>query len=178
MSTPRASSSTVTIPAPGVYRVDPKLSTIVVRTKHLFGLGDVRGTFTLRGGEIIVAQRVEDSHVEATAAAASFNSGNPGRDKRVGSKALLNAPEHPEFTFASHQMVKTGSSWTARGTLTARGKGAPCEFAVIDTVERPDGLEIVATGTVDRYAHGITGAKGFAGRYLDVTITVVVSTVA
>jgi polyisoprenoid-binding protein YceI len=178
MSTPRASSSSVTIPAPGVYRVDPNLSTIAVRTGHLFGLGVVHGTFTLRGGQIVVAQRVEDSLAEATAAAASFNSGNPGRDKRVVSKALLNAREHPEFTFTSHQMIKTGGSWTAHGTLTARGQGAPCEFAVIDTVERPEGLEVVAIGTVDRYAHGITGAKGFAGRYLDVTITVVVSTVA
>jgi hypothetical protein len=59
------------------------------------------------------------------------------------------------------------------GTLTARGNGAPCEFAVIDAVERPDGFEVVAIGTIDRYAHGITGARGFAARYLDVTITLV-----
>jgi polyisoprenoid-binding protein YceI len=160
-----------------VYRVDPTLSTIAVRTRHLFGLGVIHGTFTLHGGQIVVAERVEDSLVEATAAAASFNSGNPGRDKRVGSKALLNAREDPEITFTSHQVVKTGSSWTAHGTLTARGHGAPCEFAVVDTVERPDGFEVVAIGTIDRYAHGITGARGLAARYLDVTVTLVVSTV-
>jgi polyisoprenoid-binding protein YceI len=91
----------------------------------------------------------------------------------VGSKALLNAREHPELTFTSHEVVKTGSSWTVHGTLTARGNGAPCEFAVIDAVERPDGFEVVAIGTIDRYAHGITGARGFAARYLDVTITLV-----
>jgi polyisoprenoid-binding protein YceI len=175
MSGPTSSSS-VTLPAPGVYRVDTNLSTIAVRTRHLFGLGVIHGTFMLCGGQIVVAESVEDSLVEAAAAAASFSSGNAGRDKRVGSKALLNAREHPEITFTSHQLVRTGSSWTAHGTLTARGNGAPCEFAV-DTVERPDGFEVVAIGTIDRYAHGITGAKGFAARYLDVTITLVASAV-
>lgn len=60
-----------------------------------------------------------------------------------------------------------------RGTLNARGEDAPCELTITSAVERRDGLIIVATGTVDRYAHGITGAEGFAGRYLEITIAAV-----
>jgi polyisoprenoid-binding protein YceI len=171
MSVPRPSSTTVTVPAPGRYRLDATRSTIAVRTKHFFGLGTVDGTFELSGGEFVVAQRIEDSRVVATAAAASFDSGNSGRDKRVSSRAFLDARDHPDFTFTSRSVVRTGNAWTAQGTLTVRGQGAPCELTVTDTEERPDGLAVVATGTVDRYAHGITGARGFAGRYLEVTIT-------
>lgn len=49
-------------------------------------------------------------------------------------------------------------------------------LVITDTVERADRLTITATGTVDRYAHGITGAKGFAHRHLETTITAVTKT--
>jgi polyisoprenoid-binding protein YceI len=166
----------VTVPAPGRYRLDATRSTIVVRTRHLFGLGTVRGTFLLSGGELVVADRVEESRVEATAAADSFTSGNAGRDRRVSSKAFLDAQNHPSLAFTSRSVVKTGGSWVARGTLTVRGEGVPFELTVTDTNEQPGAQTVVATGTVDRYAHGITGARGFAGRYLEVTITAVAST--
>jgi polyisoprenoid-binding protein YceI len=173
MSTTRPLSPAVTVPGPGRYRIDPDRSTIAVRTKHLFGLGTVHATFALRSGEIIVADRVENSRVGAVAGAASFDSQNPGRDKRVRSSALLNADAHPEISFVSGSVSETDGTWTVRGTLTAGGEQAPLELTVTDAVARPDGLTIVATGTVDRYAHGITGAKGLAGRHLELTVTAV-----
>jgi polyisoprenoid-binding protein YceI len=173
MSSTRPLSSTVTAPPPGRYRIDPDHSTIAVRTTHLFGLGAVHATFALRSALIVLEKRIANSRVEAVADAASFDSRNPGRDKRVTSKALLNSGAHPEISFSSDSVSQTDGTWTVRGTLTARGQSAPCELVITDALERPDGLTIIATGTVDRYAHGITGAKGFAGRYLQVTITAV-----
>jgi polyisoprenoid-binding protein YceI len=173
VSTTRPLPSTVTVPHPGRYRIDPDRSTIAVRTKHLFGLGTVHATFALQSAVIIVAERVENSRVEAIADAASFDSQNPGRDKRVRSKALLNSDTHPAISFISNSVFQTDGSWTVRGTLTARGKSAPFELSITNTVDGVDGLTIAATGVVDRYAHGITGAKGFAGRYLELSITAV-----
>jgi polyisoprenoid-binding protein YceI len=163
----------VTAPPPGRYRIDPDRSSIAVRATHLFGLGAVSASFALRSGEIVIAERVENSQVEAVASAASFDSGNPGRDKRVRSKALLNAGAHPELDFAAGSVTHTDGTWLARGTLTVRGRAAPCELTVTDTVERSDGLTIVATGCVDRYAHGVTGARGFVRRRLELTVTAV-----
>jgi hypothetical protein len=34
-------------------------------------------------------------------------------------------------------------------------------------------VDLGPAGTVDRYAHGLIGAKGFAGRHLRLTITAV-----
>jgi polyisoprenoid-binding protein YceI len=175
VSSARPSPSTVTVPGPGRYRVDVTRTTIAVATKHIFGLGNVRATFALTGAEIVLAERVEESRVEASAAAASFTSANSGRDKRVSSKAFLNVDANPEITFTSRAVVRTGDSWTVPGALTVRGVSADLELTVTDLHEVPGGLALVATGSIDRYAHGITGAKGLAGRYLEVTISAVAS---
>lgn len=177
MSTARALSSTVTVPHPGRYRIAPDGSTIAVRAAHMFGLGPVRATLALRSGEIVVTERVENSRVEARADATSFDSHNPGRDKRVRSTALLNTEAHPEISFVSDSILWADEAWVVRGTLTVEGRDAPCELTITETVEHPDGLTIVATGTVDRYAHGITGAKGFIGRYVELEITAVTQNV-
>ena len=43
-------TATVQIPATGTYRIDPPGSSVSFTTRHLFGLGVVRGTFgVLRG---------------------------------------------------------------------------------------------------------------------------------
>lgn len=43
---------TASTPCPGTYTIDPERSVITVRTRHLFGLAPVRGTFRLGSGEI------------------------------------------------------------------------------------------------------------------------------
>lgn len=161
------------MPCPARYRIDPEQSTVEVRTTHFFGLGHVTATFALRSAEILVAERFEDSHVSAIVDPASFNSHNRGRDKRVRSKSLLDSEAHPEISFESDSMSTTDRSWTTRGILTARGQDAPFELRVINVAEMDGEITLVATGTVDRYAHGITGAKGLAGRYLSVTLTAI-----
>lgn len=166
-------SSTGAAPRPGRYRIDPERSTVEMRTKHMFGLGDVEATFALRSAEVFLAARMEDSHVEAVVDSTSFDSQHRGRDKRVRSKALLDAEAHPEISFESVAIASTDDSWTARGVLTAHGHDAPFELSVVEIAELDGTMTVVATGTVDRYAYGITKAKGFAGRYVDVTVTAV-----
>lgn len=39
-------------PLVGIYRIDPAHSTIAFTTRHLFGLGVVRGSFAVQDGEI------------------------------------------------------------------------------------------------------------------------------
>lgn len=171
MSTSLPLPSTGAAPRPGRYRIDPEHSTVEVRTTHLFGLGDVEATFALRSAEVLLAERWEDSHVEAVADATSFDSRHPGRDKRVHSASLLDSGSYPEIGFESASISNVDGSWVARGILTARGHDAPFELRVVNVAELDGTMTVVATGTVDRYAHGITRAKGLAGRYLDVTVT-------
>jgi polyisoprenoid-binding protein YceI len=152
---------------PGIYRIDPERSTITFSTRHLFGLGPVRGTFRLRAGEILVADPAGESAVRATVDAGSFHTGNPGRDSIVLSARLLNTGKYPDITFASSQVSESGGRWAVRGTLVVTGHEQPVELAIEQA--RADGpqLSFLATARIDRYAFGVTAMKGLAARRLN-----------
>ncbi len=158
-------------PPAGTYRIDPSTSTITFTTRHMFGIAAVKGSFDLRAGEITVAEPVTASEVAAAAAADSFTTGNPKRDKHVRSVDFLHADTHPDISFRSTGLVHDGASWVLRGIITARGNTAPAELTIIEASTNPNGLTVRATGKVDRYAHNISKLKGMAARYLTLNIT-------
>jgi polyisoprenoid-binding protein YceI len=158
---------------PGIYRIDPERSVVTFRTRHLFGLGPVRGTFRLRAGEILIAEPARESAVRATVDAASFHTGNPGRDGTVLSARLLNTGKYPDLTFASSQVSESGGRWAVRGTLVVTGHEQPVELAIEQA--RADGpqLSFLATTGIDRYAFGVTAMRGLAARRLSCRLEIV-----
>jgi len=158
--------------APGIYRIDAEASRIGFKTRHMFGLGPVKGTFALTTGEITVADTPERSSVQATASAASFNTRNPLRDVQVRSRLFLNAKRHPQLSFRSSSIAFAPGEATIRGTLQASGGEAPLVLSASD-IEFTDGvLTATATGQVDRYALGVRTMPGMAARNLDVTVRI------
>lgn len=170
-STVTTATTPVQLPAAGTYRIDPSTSTITFTTRHMFGTGAVKGSFDLNSGDIIVAEPITASQVNATARTDSFTTGNPKRDKHVTSADFLHAEVHPEISFRSTELVRDGASWLLRGTITARGTTAPVELTIIEATTDPTGITLKATGKVDRYAHDITKLKSMAARYLTPSIT-------
>ncbi|SRR6266568_8214563 len=73
-------TATVQIPATGTYRIDPASSSVSFTTRHLFGLGAVKGTFGVLSGEVTIADPVTASTARAVIDAASFSGGHPQRD--------------------------------------------------------------------------------------------------
>jgi YceI-like protein len=69
-------STAVQAPPVGRYVVDPAGSSVTFVTKHMFGLGKVRGTFKVTRGVITIADPPQDSRVEAEVSASSFSTGN------------------------------------------------------------------------------------------------------
>ncbi|WP_166459526.1 YceI family protein [Amycolatopsis pithecellobii] len=164
---------TVVVPPAGRYVVDPGRSEITFTAKHQFGLGTVRGGFSLRTAEITVTDPPASSAVRVSVDATSFDSGHKGRDGKVKSKTFLDVERHPEIAFESTGVtVDSAGNWTVRGILTARGEKAPVELAVVDAKTAGTELTLTATTVVDRYAHGITAMKGMAGRHLHLTAQV------
>ncbi|WP_405803624.1 YceI family protein [Streptomyces sp. NBC_00210] len=164
---------TTATPTPGRYAIDVPHSEITFTTKHMFGLGTVRGSFRLRGGTVCLTEPLTGSRVDAVADAASFDTGNKNRDRQVLSKALLDTASHPDIAFTSTGAeLDEAGAWALPGLLTAHGVRAPVTFTVARA--EVDGAEIAveATATVDRYAHGVTKLKGMAGRHLRLTATV------
>lgn len=166
-----SATEAVEIPPVGTYRVDPAASSITFATRHMFGLGSVKGRLGLVSGEITISEPLTSSTASAAVDAGSFASGLAKRDSQIKSAKFLHVEEHPQITFRSTEAVPDGANWVLRGQVTARGNSAPLELTVVESRSDETGLHLRATGRVDRYAHGITKMKGMAGRHLDLDIT-------
>jgi polyisoprenoid-binding protein YceI len=165
-----STTGTVAIPATGEYRIDTERSTISFRTRHLFGLAPVRGTFRLRDGHIRVGA---DSVAHAVVAADSFRTGSRARDTEVRSAHYLDTDRHPDIVFASTRLARTDDDWVLHGTLTVRGHTEPVPVRILSLATADDGVRLRAQARVDRYAFGITAGRGLAGRWLTLTLDVV-----
>jgi polyisoprenoid-binding protein YceI len=165
-------SANAPLPPPtGRYLINASDSTVTFTTKHMFGLGNVRGRFGLTSGSVVVAERAEDSSVEAEISASSFSTRNPLRDIQVRSPLFLSTRRHPAISFRANGVRRRGDTWTATGTLTVKGKSAPAELTVTNIEPVGGSIVFTAHGTVDRYAHGITMMRGMAARHLSFDIT-------
>src|SRR5215467_16125316 len=72
-----------TAPQPGHYEIDPSQSRVTFTTRHLFGLGRVKGSFTIRGGTADIADPVAASAIYAEIETASFRTNSSQRDRSV-----------------------------------------------------------------------------------------------
>jgi polyisoprenoid-binding protein YceI len=160
-------------PTPGHYRLDPDRTTIRFRTRHMFGLGVVRGEFALRGGHVDVADSISDTGVTAVVVAESFDTGHPTRDRMVRSATYLDVKRFPDLRFVSDTVEAGADCWIVVGTLYAHGVAAPLRITV-SAVEITTGeITLRASAPVDRFAHGIKSGRGVAARRLSVDIIAV-----
>ena len=161
---------TATTPQPGHYDIDPDRSRVTFATRHLFGLGRVKGSFAVRGGTADVADPITASAIRAEIETASFHTKNPARDGSVLSQRFLDPAGHPVMTFRSDQIDAEGHVLT--GTLTVRGTSRPVTLTVTHCEVSRGSFTARATARIDRTEFGITAARGLAARYLDLTVEV------
>jgi polyisoprenoid-binding protein YceI len=164
-------ASTYAPPQTGRYILDAPKSTITFATKHMFGLGRVRGRLAVTRGSVVVADRPEDSAVEAEVSASSFSTRNPLRDVQVRSGLFLSARRHPALSFRADGVRRREGGWSVTGTLTVKGVSAPVELIVTNIEHMGASTVFTAHGTVDRYAYGVKAMPGMAARHLSFEIT-------
>jgi polyisoprenoid-binding protein YceI len=162
--------ATPATPQLGRYEIDPGSSRISFRTRHLFGLAPVRGTFAIRSGIVDVAEPVAQSRIHAEIDAASFRTSNPVRDTRVKSARFLDAQRYPVLTFSAQHVDL--ESRVIDGTLTVGEVSRPVSLAVseFDTTRRS--LTARGSAVIDRFDFGLTAARGLAGRRLDLSVEI------
>ncbi|MGC2176520.1 MAG: YceI family protein [Acidimicrobiales bacterium] len=96
-----------TLPAPGVYTVDPTHSNLDFIARHLVA-SKVRGNFTEFSGTITVGDSIENSSVTAEAQAASITTNNEMRDGHLKSADFLEQETYPTITFKSTKITSKG----------------------------------------------------------------------
>lgn len=160
------SDDRVQLPPPGTYQVDPVRSSVRYSGRHMFGLGGVKATFAVASGVIEVAEPTSASQVRLSVDPATFTSDNPRRDTHVKSKALLDVEQYPEISFRSTAVRAEGDQWRVIGDVTAHGSTQPVEITVDRVTASGTDVTVHAVAKLDRYAFGVTGVKGMAGRHL------------
>jgi polyisoprenoid-binding protein YceI len=158
------------VPQPGHYDIDPGQSRVTFATRHLFGLGRVRGSFAIRGGTADIADPTGASAVHAEIETASFRTNSRERDSSVLSPRFLDPRRHPVITFESSQIDTRSRVLT--GTLTVRDTTRPVTLTVTGCQVSRGSFKASATTRIDRAEFGITAARGLAARYLDMTVEV------
>ncbi len=157
-----------TKPRLGRYNIDPDGSSVAFRTRHLFGLAPVRGTFRIRSGTVDVTEPLGSSRVRVEIDAASFRTGNGARDSAVRSARFLDTGEHPVMVFVAERM----DGQVLSGDLTVCGATRPVRLPA-EVSAQPDGsFTARAAVRIDRADFGVTASRGLAGRYLDVSAEV------
>ena len=162
----------VTTPQPGHYNIDPGRSRVTFATRHLFGLGRVRGSFAIRGGTADVADPIAASAIYAEIETASFRTKNPARDGSVLSRRFLDPAGHPVMTFRSDRIEAGQHAQALTGMLTVRGTTRPVTLTVTRCEASRGSFTARATARIDRTEFGVTAARGLAARYLDLTVEV------
>jgi polyisoprenoid-binding protein YceI len=159
---------TQVIPEPGRYEIDTTCSAVTFRTRHLFGLAPVRGSFAIRTGTITIAEPLADSIIHAEIDPASFRTDNGQRDSTVRSARLLDADRYPVITFRSEGM--TGPA--LEGALTVRNATMPVSLSIEPSAVTPRSFNAHASTRIDRNEFGVTAYRGLAARYLDISVEV------
>ncbi|MEU9480826.1 YceI family protein [Streptomyces sp. NPDC048191] len=139
----------------GTWQLDPAASTVGLSHRTMWGLVNVKGTFTAVGGQGEV--RPDGSAAgTVTLGAASLDTKNAKRDTHLRSADFFDADNHPEITFAVRGAeLLDGDGVRVTGQLTVRGISRPVTFTARLTGVSAEALTLDAEFTVDRDEFGM-----------------------
>ena len=142
----------------GTWRVDPSASELTFRSRGVFGLLPVRGTFTRYEGKLEVAGR--DIRGELRIQATSLDTKHRKRDQHLRSADFFHVVDYPIVTFSLIELVPSGDgALQLSGTLLIRENRLRLETPVRATRPSADRLRLETRVSVDRAAAGIGWSK-------------------
>jgi len=146
------------------YVADKSHTNIGFTVKHMV-IATVPGKFNDYTIDFMFdANDLKNSSVKASIKTASIDTGDEKRDGHLRSPDFFDAEQHPEIIFVSSSVVKNGSDYVAKGTLTMRGVSKEIElpFSVQGPVQDRRGnsrIGVEASLTIDRQEYGISWSK-------------------
>ncbi len=137
----------------GTWKADPVHSTIGFAIDYM--AGTFQGTFSQ------VAVRLADGKITGAAEVASIQVKDPNLEAHLQSPEFFDAERHPQLTFESRDVRRSGDDVTIVGDLTIKGHTEPVEIRgrVGEPLSDPFGGErfgLRLETTVDRTAFGVS----------------------
>jgi polyisoprenoid-binding protein YceI len=139
----------------GHWTLDPTRSSATLRSKSMWGLVTVKGTFgRLEGSGVISPEGAVTGSIKL--AADSLDTKVKKRDAHLRSADFFHSEKHPHITFTVEKIDPAGQDVTVSGALAVRDHSRQITFPA--TVEMASDGEIAldATVQVDRSEFGLT----------------------
>jgi polyisoprenoid-binding protein YceI len=156
--------------AAGTWTLDPSATTIELRTKAMWGLTKVKGTFKVVEGSGTVS---DDGVVNGTLSidASSVDTGSKKRDDHLRSADFFEVDKHAHFTYTATGASPAGPDQVkVNGNLTVRGQTRPLD--VLATVTHTGTSAVLnAEFELDRSAWGVSWAKMGAKLVNQITVS-------
>ncbi len=146
------------------YETDLAHSSVTFSVKHLV-ISNTKGEFRDFTGTIMLDESdIAKSSVNVTIKAASINTHDDKRDAHLRSADFFDAEKHPEITFKSKKIEKSGNDYKLTADLTLRGvtKEVSFPFTLVGPITDPRGNKRIAaqaTFTVNRQDFGVSWNK-------------------
>ena len=139
----------------GVWTLDPSRSTAALRSRSIWGLVPVKGSFGQLSGEGAVSETGEVSG-EIRVGSASIDTKVKKRDAHLRSADFFESDNHPHIVFKVQRLTLTGEEATVTGTLQVRDRTLPLTFPVAISASGDETVQLDAEVGVDRSDFGLT----------------------
>jgi len=147
----------------GEWVLDPRKSSIRLRTRSMWGLAPVKGVFREVSGNGTVSPDGQVSGT-VTVATGSIDTKNTRRDTHLRSADFFDVANNPDITFAADGIRSSGRGVAVAGALTVRGRTRPLSFDAAASVQGDGGIWLDAEIRINRADFGLTwNPMGMAG---------------
>jgi polyisoprenoid-binding protein YceI len=154
----------------GSWTLDASRSTVGLRSKSMWGLAPVKGTFREIAGTGTVTA---DGQVSGTVmvASASVDTKIAKRDTHLRSAEFFDSDTHPHITVRVDRITPARQGVTVTGTLTVRDQTRPVTFDADVSAVDPNEVWLDAEIRVNRADFGLTWNQfGMASMHNTITI--------
>ena len=139
----------------GEWVLDPRESSIRLKTRSMWGMAPVKGVFREVSGNGIISPDGQVSGI-VTVATASIDTKNARRDTHLRSADFFDVANNPDITFAADHMQPSGQGVAVAGALTVRGRTRPLSFDAAASVQGDGGIWLDAEIRINRADFGLT----------------------
>jgi polyisoprenoid-binding protein YceI len=158
--------------AAGIWRADLTRSTASFQVGNLGRKAN--GSVPVTSGTVEIGNDGQLRGVHGTLDLGAINTGIAKRDLDLRKPGLLDLDRHPTMTFTATSVQPAYGGWLVTGALDARGTST--ELSGIAELSTVDGETVMtATARLDRRTLGIRAPRFLIGRYVDITVTAVIS---
>ena len=139
----------------GEWILDPRRSSVGLKSRSLGGLVRVNGVFHEAYGDGIVSPNGEVSGT-FTVSTASIDTNNPRRDTHLRSDDFFDSDNCPDITFTAKAIRPSGRGIALTGTLAVRGRTRPLSLDASATVRGDSEVCVDAEVIINRADFGLT----------------------